>query len=60
MEMIMEFAGTARPPRMMRLRHRYRTRTDTVEFGIALVPAGSARPRRAVSLLGGSMASPAT
>jgi hypothetical protein len=27
MEMIMQFAGTARPPRMMRLRHRYRART---------------------------------
>jgi RimJ/RimL family protein N-acetyltransferase len=34
--------------------------SDTVEFEIVLAPAGSARPRRAVSPLAGSMASPAT
>ena len=33
--------------------------SDTVEFEIVLAPAGSARPRRAVSLLADSMASPA-
>jgi RimJ/RimL family protein N-acetyltransferase len=33
--------------------------SDTVEFEIRLAPTGSARPRRVVSLLAGSMAGPA-
>jgi hypothetical protein len=33
--------------------------SDTVEFEIRLAPTASARPRRVVSLLAGSMAGPA-